>query len=81
MRRRTLLVELDGFRSVVGGSRGVRDLVIEVAGRAPVWISRRKGYSVSERTARDVIAVAESQNWDIVITGPRASHATDEVVA
>ena len=71
-RRRVLEAELNGCASLVKGP-GSRELVIEVSGRAPVWSSVRRGWSLQEHTARDVIAAAEARFYDIVITGPRLS--------
>ena len=74
-RRRVLEVELDGFGSLVRGP-GARELVITVTGRPPVWSSIRRGFSVQEKTARDVVAAAELRFYDIVITGRRAVSAS-----
>ena len=71
-RRRVLDAELNGCASLVKGP-GSRELVIEVSGRAPVWSSVRRGWSLQEHTARDVIAAAEARFYDIVITGPRVA--------
>lgn len=70
-RRRVLHVVLDGYGSLVKGP-GARELVILATGRAPVWSSIRRGWSVQETTARDCVAAAEIRNYDVVITGPRA---------
>lgn len=72
MRRRVLEVELDGVASVVRGP-GSRELVVHMTGRPPVWLPSRGGWSVQERTARDVVAAASVRNFDVVITGPRSS--------
>jgi hypothetical protein len=72
MGRRVLEVELAGMGSLVRGY-GSRELVMSVTGRAPVWSSIRRGWSLQEVTARDVVAAAEAQGFDVVITGPRAS--------
>lgn len=74
MARRVLEVELDGYGSLVRG-HGSRDLVILITGRPPVWSGLRRGWSVKEVTARDVVAAAEIRNYDIVITGRRATAA------
>jgi hypothetical protein len=57
--------------SIVRGP-GARELVVEVSGRAPVWLALHRGYSVQETTARDVVAAAEARNYDIVIAGRQA---------
>lgn len=71
MSRRVLEVELAGYGSLVRGY-GSRDLVISVTGRTPVWSAIRRGWSVQESTARDVVAAAEADGYDVVITGRRA---------
>ena len=74
-----LEVELDRYASLVRGP-GARELVVEVAGRPPMWVSLARGYSVSEKTARDVICAAEMRGYDIVMTGaPRARPEPDPV--
>lgn len=73
MTRRVLEVELAGVGSLVRGSHGTRDLVVSVTGRAPVWSSVRRGWSLQEGTARDVVAAAERAGWDVVVTGPRTA--------
>jgi hypothetical protein len=72
MSRRVLEVELAGCGSLVRGY-GSRDLVMSITGRTPVWSTVRRGWSLQETTARDVIAAAEVHGYDVVITGPRAS--------
>jgi hypothetical protein len=72
MSRRVLEVELAGMGSLVRGF-GSREIVISVTGRAPVWSSIRRGWSLQETTARDVVAAAEARGYDVVITGPRAA--------
>lgn len=74
MKRRVLEVELTGVGSLVRGP-GARELVVTVTGRAPVWSSIRRGWSVQQSTARDVIAAAEIRNYDILIAGPRSARA------
>jgi hypothetical protein len=66
-----LEVEFSGMGSIVRGP-GARELVVEVSGRAPVWLALHRGYSVQETTARDVVAAAEARNYDVVITGRQA---------
>lgn len=71
MGRRVLEVELAGVGSLVKGF-GSRDLIISVTGRAPMWSSTRRGWSLQEATARDVVAAAEALHYDVVMTGRRA---------
>ena len=69
VRRPLLEVELAGVGSVVRGY-GSRGLVIQITGHPPVWRPSRRGWSVQEKTAADVVAAAENAGYDIVITGP-----------
>lgn len=63
MRRRVLRVELNRYASLVSGP-GAHELIRESSDRLPVWISTLRGFSVSEETARDVIAAAEVRGYD-----------------
>lgn len=74
MSRPVLEVEFCGPGSLVRGYRS-RELVEEVAGKPPVWIPRLRGWSCQERTARNVVALAETKNYDVVITGARTRKA------
>lgn len=71
MSRPVLEVELDGQGSLVRGY-GSRDLYERVVGRPPVYIPRLRGWSCQERTARNIVALAESLGYDVVITGGRS---------
>lgn len=66
-----LEVEMAGMGSLVRGY-GSRELIIDLTGRPPMWSSIRRGWSLQESTARDVVAAAEARGYDVVITGPRA---------
>ena len=46
---------------------GTRELLTELRGRAPVWATRQRAWCVTERTARDLIAVAESRGIAVAI--------------
>ncbi|WP_323793813.1 hypothetical protein [Nocardioides sp.] len=60
---------LDGYSSMVSGY-GSRSLVEQVTGRAPAYSTIRRGHVVQESTARDVIAAAEANGFEVVLTGP-----------
>lgn len=70
-RRRLLRVELNRHASLVSGP-GASELIRECTKRPPVWISKHRGFSVQEDTARDVVALAETLNYDVEITGRRS---------
>lgn len=65
---RRVEVELDKHASLVRGYNA-RTLVEQASGRAPVWIFRRRGWSCSEQSARDVVALAEALNYDVAVIG------------
>ena len=71
MSRPVIEVELGGVGSLVRGYRA-RELCERVTGRAPVYIPRLRGYSCQEKTAKDVVAIAEAQGFDVVVTGKRS---------
>ena len=71
MSRPVIEVELAGVGSLVRGFRA-RQLCEKVTGRAPVYIPLARGYSCQEKTAKDVIAIAEAQGFDVLEIG-RAS--------
>ncbi|SDD89796.1 hypothetical protein [Nocardioides lianchengensis] len=74
MSRPVLEVEFCGPGSLVRGY-GSRALVEAVAGKPPVWISRLRGWSCQEKTARNVVALAETQGYDVLITAQRTRKA------
>jgi len=47
---------------------GSRELLTELRGRPPVWGTRARAWVTSPHTARDVIAVAESRGYEVIIT-------------
>lgn len=75
-RRRLLRVELRRHASLVAGP-GAHELIRECTGRLPVWVSKRRAFSVQEDTARDVVALAETLGYDVEITGPRTRREAD----
>lgn len=52
---------------------GVRSMVLELTGRAPVWSAVAEAFTVAERTAGEVTALAESRGYDVVMIGPRST--------
>lgn len=47
---------------------GSRELLTELRGRPPVWSSLSRGWVAMPRTARDLVAVAESRGYDVTVT-------------
>ena len=70
-RRRGLEVEIESRHCARLRGYGSRDLIIELKQRPPLWSPLAHAWTVSARTARDVVALAESRNYDIVVLGPR----------
>lgn len=66
MRAGEVEVTLAGVGSLVRGWEAA-GLVREVSGRHPVWLSRLRGYSVQEGTARDVAALAERRGLRVLL--------------
>lgn len=48
---------------------GARQLLTELRGRVPMYSTSRAAWVVQERTARDLIAIAESRGYSIVLEG------------
>jgi hypothetical protein len=69
--RPILEVEIESRHCARLRGRGARALVVELKGRPPVWSSIARAFTVSEVTARDVIALAELHGYDVVVNGPR----------
>jgi hypothetical protein len=70
---RTLEVELETRHCAFVRGHGSRALLTQMMnGKPPVWSRSQRAWTVSERTARNVIAAAEHQGFNVVITGPRA---------
>lgn len=68
------------LQAIVSGN-GARTLLLELRGRLPVWSRKWSGYSVTEATARDVLAIAESRRWLVVVAGqPEAPPVAPEPV-
>lgn len=72
-RRRVLEFEAHSKVDWLIRGHGAGQLLIEATGRPQVWSSTRRGYSVQERTALDVLALSERYGIDAVITGPRGA--------
>lgn len=68
-RRRTIEVRFPA-EGVVGAEvsgYGSRDLIQEVTGRAPLYSRRSRAWCCQTSTARNVVALAETRGYDVVI--------------
>lgn len=67
--RRTLTVTFVNNNCATVSGYGSRDLLRELRGnRAPVWSTLSRAWVTVPRTARDLIAVAESRGYDVLTT-------------
>jgi hypothetical protein len=46
---------------------GSRDLITELRGRPPIWSSLARAWCTTDRTARDLIAVAELRGFEVIL--------------
>ena len=60
----------DGWAEFAG--HGSRSLYVELRGRPPVYNTRTRRWTAQLQTARDLVALAESRGWQVVITGAQA---------
>ncbi|WP_214055973.1 hypothetical protein [Nocardioides aquaticus] len=67
-------MEIDRHQSILRG-RGSREILIQITGRAPVWVASARGWSCQERSARSSIALAEHLGYDIEVIGRRSARA------
>ena len=80
MSRRTLEVDILSRAGAVVRGHGSRDLIEELLGRPPVWLSRCRGWSVQTHRVPDLCSLAELRGFDVVVTGPRATTNTTRLV-
>lgn len=65
---RTLTMELgDGWAEFSG--YGSRELYVELRRRPPVFNVRTRRWTAQITTARDLVALAESRGWAVVVNG------------
>ena len=67
-RRIWINVESPVYATVRG--HGARALLMTARpGRLPLWSSIGRCWNTTERTARDVVAIAERAGFDVIVTG------------
>jgi hypothetical protein len=70
-RRRHLRVEFEtAYTAFAFGGRDIRDALHVLTGRRPVWAGITRAWCCSERTARQLVAWAEHQGYDVEVTRP-----------
>jgi hypothetical protein len=79
MSRRVLEVEIESRHCARLRGYGSRALIMELKQRPPLWSPLAHAWTVSERTARDVVALAETRGYNIVVVGPRTAEAQRRV--
>ncbi|GAB3253201.1 hypothetical protein GCM10027425_12300 [Alteromonas gracilis] len=67
MKRRIIHVRIESSVCAFVRGHGSRELLTDLRGRPPVWSVTEKSWCVQERTARDVIALAESRGYDVEV--------------
>jgi hypothetical protein len=78
--RPTIRVEIESdWRANVSGPTSW-ELCRRAGRRRPSWSPTSRAWVISERTARDVVAMAEAAGCNVVVTGPRmtAARTTEE---
>ena len=65
---RRLEVEFFNASCAYVRGHGSRELITERTGRAPVWATRSRAWVCQPPMARDLIAVAESRGYDVIVT-------------
>lgn len=76
MSRRVLMISFETPSCALVCGHGSRELLTELrGGRPPVWATRSRAWVTQPATAKDLIAVAETRGYDIVITGEAATEA------
>lgn len=51
---------------------GSRELIKELRGRPPVWAALSRAWSVQPGTARDLVSLAETRGFNVVVTREEA---------
>lgn len=80
MARRHIVVTLEGRSATVRGY-GSRSLIMDITGRAPMYLSRRRAWDCRASTARDVIAHAERLGYRVTVSGEAKPAKPSPVVA
>lgn len=68
MTRRTWHIVMGRNSAFVRG-HGSREMLAELKRRPPMWSRAQRAWSCQPKTARDLIALAETRGIDLVITG------------
>jgi hypothetical protein len=66
---RRLRVTFENKHCAYVSGYGSRDLLTELRGRPPIWSTLSRAWVTTERTARDLIAVAESRGYEVLLGG------------
>lgn len=72
MKRRVLTVVLGDNWAEFSGY-GSREMYVSLAGRPPVYNSRTRRWVTVPKRARDLVALAETRHYDVVVTASEAA--------
>lgn len=64
---RRLTVTFESKHCAFVSGWGSRELLTEMRGRPPMWSSLTRAWCTTEQTAKDLIAVAESRGYQVVL--------------
>lgn len=67
MKRRVLSVVIGDNWAEFSGP-GSRELYVNLAGRPPVYNTRTKSWVTVPKRAKDLVALAETRGYDVVVT-------------
>lgn len=67
---RTITVDIVSPVCAYVSGYGSREMLCELRGRPPIWAGNRRAWVTQEHTARDLVAIAESRGY-LVLLGAR----------
>lgn len=74
--RPPLRVTYTGNRNhVLVRGHGSWEILHELRGRKPYWSRRERAWTTTERTAADILAVAQKRGWSVIVEGPVVAEA------
>lgn len=64
-----ILVSITSASSAFVRGYGSRDLLVDLTGRAPVWVSTLRAWSCQTTTANDLVAACEARSIPVEVVG------------
>jgi hypothetical protein len=74
---RRLTIKVENKHCALVNGYGSRDMLTELLGKPPLWSTISRSWVTTERTAKDLVAVAERRGFDILVTGPTSDDLVD----